>query len=740
MKLCGRILAVHLTLASSAFAQERSRPAEIDYETAHLSLIAAAVRVTEKITLDGRLDEPGWALATPVGSFIQRRPRTGEPMTERTDVRFLYDDDNLYIGVFCYDSDPDGIIVNSVQKDYATQESDGVTVLIDSLHDRRSGLTFVANPLGAKDDVQLSVDGSGNLDWDGVWDVKTSRNDQGWIAEYVIPFTTLRFSGSPSQEWGLQITRRITRKNEEADWSPLPQRFSNWRMSLAGTLTGLENIRQGRNLKVKPFVSSGITQSRDAAGRLQTMRGLERFKDYDAGVDIKYGLPPSLTLDATYRTDFAQVEADQQQVNLTRFNLFFPEKREFFLENTGTFNFGAGGGFGGGGGNLVPFFSRRIGLSASGTPIPIVGGARVSGQVNRYDVGVLTMKTERLGTTPSNTFLVGRVKRNVSTSSWIGAVVTNRDSTQAGDYNRVAGADAHFQFVRKLDFDAYLLGSETPGRDGRNQARRFQAAWTDEELVATAEYNEVQPNFNPEAGFIRRRDMAQYSGDVAWRPQLAQSDLIRNFNVGTSIDYFEGSGSGEIETRVSDTTLGVVFESNASATFVFNNTFDRLNSPLAIPSGNPHVTIPVGDYTFDRYTAQFTTNQRKKISGSGTLSVGDFYGGDRRQATAGLTLKPNYHVSVNLTYDRNEVHLPNGAFTTGLVGAKVIYGFSPRAFLNAFLQYNADTHLVSSNIRFDLIHRPLSDLYIVYNDTRDTAAGQVRERAFVVKVTNLFTF
>ena len=723
MKFWGRMLAIHLTLVSSVFAQERSRPAsEINYETAHLSRIAAAVRVTEKITLDGRLDEPGWALATPVGSFIQRRPRTGEPMTERTDVRFLYDDDNLYIGVFCFDSDPNGIIVNSVQKDYATQESDGITVLIDSLHDRRSGFTFVANPLGAKRDVQLSNDGSGNLDWDGVWDVKTSRNDQGWIAEYVIPFTTLRFSGSPSQEWGLQITRRITRKNEEADWAPLPQRFSNWRMSLAGTLTGLENIHQGRNLKVKPFVSTGVTQSRTK---------------YDGGVDVKYGLSPSMTLDGTYRTDFAQVEADQQQVNLTRFNLFFPEKREFFLENSGTFNFGAASG---NSANLVPFFSRRIGLSAAGTPIPIVGGARVSGQVNRYDVGVLSMKTESLGATPSNTFLVGRVKRNVSTSSWIGAIVTNRDSTLAGDYNRVAGADAHFQFVRKLDFDAYLLGSDTPRRIGRNLARRFQAAWTDEELVATAEYNEVQPNFNPEVGFIRRRDMAQYSSDIAWKPQLPQSDLIRNFNVGTAIDYYEGSGSSQIETRVSETTLGVVFESNASASFIVNNTFDRLNSPLAIPSGNPHVTIPIGDYTFDRYTAHFTTNQRKKISGSGSVSIGDFYGGDRSQATAGLILKPSYHLSVNLTYDRNEVHLANGAFTTALVGAKVIYGFTPRAFLHAFLQYNADTHLVSSNIRFDLIHRPLSDVYVVYNDTRDTLLGQLRERAFVIKVTNLFTF
>ena len=740
MKFCGRLLAVHLTLASSVFAQEPPQPAGIDYNTARLSRIATAVRTGDAITMDGRLDEPAWELAPPAGNFIQRRPRPGQPMTERTEVRILYDDDNLYIGVFSFDSEPDRMVVNSLQRDFPSQESDGISILIDSLHDRRSGFSFLTNPLGAKRDVQMSNDGSGNLDWNGVWDVKVSRNDQGWFAEFVIPFTTFRFSSLPSQEWGLQVTRRVARKNEEGDWAPLPQRFTNWRMSMAGTITGLENIRQGRNLKVKPFVSSGITQSRSASGGLRTLRGLERFKDYDGGVDIKYGLSPSLTLDATYRTDFAQVEADQQQVNLTRFNLFFPEKREFFLENSGTFNLGTGGGANGGGGNLVPFFSRRIGLNAAGTPIPIVGGARVSGQINRYDVGVLTMRTESLGTTPANTFLVGRVKRNISTSSWIGALMTSRDSTLAGDHNRVAGVDAHFQFLRRLDLDAFLLGSDTPGRTGRNQARRFQTAWSDEELVASAEYNSVQPNFNPEAGFVRRRDMENYSTDITWKPLIRQSESIRNINIGTALDYYEGSGSGEIETRVSDTTLGILFENNASASVVFNNTFDRLNSPLAIPSGNPHVAIPVGDYTFQRYTGQFSTNQRRRISGSGTLSAGEFYGGDRTQATAGLTLKPNPHLSVNLTYDRNQVSLPNGAFTTGLFGAKIIYGFSPRAFINAFLQYNADTHLVSSNIRFDLIHRPLSDLYIVYNDTRDTALGQIRERALIVKLTNLFTF
>jgi hypothetical protein len=440
-----------------------------------------------------------------------------------------------------------------------------------------------------------------------------------------------------------------------------------------------------------------------------------------------------MTLDATYRTDFAQVEVDQQQVNLTRFNQFFPEKRDFFLENTGNFAFGPGG-------NLVPFFSRRIGLSSAGTPIPILGGGRVSGQLDRYDVGVLAMKTERLDATPSNNFLVGRVKRNLMTSSWIGALVTHRDSTLAGDHNRVYGADAHFEFFQKLEFDTYLLGSDTPGRSDKNLARRLQAAWQDEELQLIAEYNEVEPDFNPEVGFIRRRDMEQYAGQATWRPIAQRSNVIRNYVIGSRLEYYEGSGSGTLETRDTETTLGVLFESNASVNFIVNHTFDRLDSPLRIPSGSPQVTLPAGDYTFSNYTGNFTTNPRRKVSGNSAYNWGDFYGGDHKQITAGLNLKPNHHLTVNLTYDRNRVRLPGGAFTTELVGARFVYGFSPRAFFNAFIQYNANTHLLSSNLRFDLIHRPLSDLYIVYNDTHDTIAGRSRERAFIVKLTNLFDF
>jgi hypothetical protein len=725
----------------SVFSQGVARPnvPAIDFETARLSRVVAAVRITEKITLDGKLDEPAWRLAPAAKDFIQLRPNNGAPAREQTEVRVLYDDDNLYVGVIAFDSDPAHVTLKSLQRDFPFFESDAVTVVFDSLHDRRSGFSFSANSAGARRDQQLSNDGSSNVDWDGVWDVKTSRRPDGWIAEYLIPFKTLRFSDSPSQEWGLNIARRVLRLNEWSLWAPTPNRYTEFRVSLAGTLTGLENIHQGRNLKVKPFVSMGATEARGADGRLQALPG-KNLANVDGGLDVKYGLTPSLTLDATYRTDFAQVEVDQQQVNLTRFNLFFPEKRDFFLENAGIFSFGPSGNFGQGSSNLVPFFSRRIGLSAAGTPIPIVGGTRVSGKIDRYDVGVLAMKTERLGTTPSNNFAVGRVKRNFLTNSWVGALVTSRDSTIAGDYNRVYGPDAHFQFFNKLEFDSYLLQSDTPGRSGRNQAKRLQGGWKDDELNISAEYNSVQPNFNPEVGFVRRKDMEQYAGDFSWNPLLDKSDLIRNLKFGTTYDYFAGSGSGKVETRTSETTLGIQFENNGSTNFIINETFDRLPSVLRIPAGNPHVGIPIGDYKFLSYTGNFTTNQRRMFSGNGAYNWGDFYNGELKRFVGGLNVKPNFHLTVNFTYDRNQVTLPDGSFTTDLIGTKWIYGFTPRAFFNAYIQYNTDTHQVSSNLRFNWTHHPLSDLYLVYNDTRDTLRGQVRERAFIVKLTNLFNF
>ena len=741
VKRLSGVLTLSIITVSSAFSQDLAGRG-IDYETAHLSLILSAVRITETITLDGRLDEPGWNLATPATNFVQRQPRPGEPSHERTEVRVLYDDENLYVGYYCFDSEPGNMIINGLEEDFAFTQSDSVVLDIDSLHDRQSGFEFATNPAGAKYDTQFFNNGAiSNPDWDGVWDVKTSRTGDGWIAEFMIPFKTLRFSESPSQEWGFNVGRRILRVNEVGSWAPIPTRYTSQRVALAGTLKGLEGIRQGRNLRIKPFVTGGMTQVRGADGRLQSVQAL-RLKDQDAGVDLKYSLTPSLTFDATYHTDFAQVEVDQQQVNLTRFNLFFPEKRDFFLENAGTFALGQADRFGGQGAgqNLIPFFSRRIGLSASGTPIPIVGGVRVSGKVNAYDVGVLEMKTDAQGATPSNNYLVGRVKRNLSSSSWIGTLITSRDSNVPGDYNRVYGADAHFQFYQKLEFDSYLLQSDTPRKSGRNQARRFQSAWKDDELTISGEYNTVQSNFNPEMGFVRRPDMEQYLGEVSWEPQLVRNQTIRSLNFGTTVDYHEGSASGKIETRVQTGNLGISFDDGASATFTAQQTFDRLPRALNIPAGNPRVAIPAADYSFLGYTARVNTAQRRELAGNVTFNWGDFYSGGRKALSGGVTYAPGFHLILNVSYERNDVDLSNGSFTTNLLRTRATYAFTPRTVVHTFIQYNADTHQVSSNIRFNWTHRPLSDLYVVYNDTRDTLTGLTRERALIVKVTNLFSF
>jgi hypothetical protein len=762
--LAGGALACQLAYVESASAQSRGgsgearapRAAALDYEAVRATKIIRAIRITERISIDGTLNEPAWALAAPATDFVQWSPDPGELSPEKTEVRFLYDADNLYIAFHSWDSDMAHRTVTELKEDFSPTNSDVATIVIDSLHDRQSGYQFATNAAGAKRDSQISNDGQYNNDWDGVWDVKVSVQEDGWIAEFVIPFTTFRFSNAPTQEWGVNLGRKILRRNEDSQWAPIPVRFRGiGKISLAGTLTGLENIRPGRNLKIKPYVSAGATESRaDAGSSLRTVQSLGRFKDYDGGVDIKYGVGPSLIFDGTYHTDFAQVEVDQQQVNLTRFSLFFPEKRDFFIENAGNFGFGGGGGgtgrtaAGGGStaasGNLSPFYSRRIGLSAAGTPIPIIGGTRLSGKAGGYDVGFLAMKTDSLvtrdgsgavvSTTPSNNYVVGRLRRNLLRNSFVGMLMTSRDSTLANNYNRVYGADAFFE-LDKWQFNGYLLRSDTPGKPGDNQARKLGAAWQDDEVVVSTEYNEVQANFNPEVGFLRRGNIRQYSGDAAWRPQLERSQTIRNLDFGASLDYFE-NGSGVIETRTEDFNVGMLFENNGSVNFSVNQTFDRLDKPTRIVS----VTLPAGDYKYRSQTASFSTNQSRKISGSGNVNWGEFWNGDRQSFGGGLGITPNYHLNVDITYSRNHVTLPAGRFTTDLVGLRLVYSFTGRASLNTFVQYNTETHQVSSNVRFNFIHHPLSDLYLVYNDRRDTLNRQLMERSLIIKVTNMFHF
>src|SRR5688572_14752453 len=448
--ICAAVAAVVVVLAlgvPQAQAQQAER-STIDYATARQARRLQATRAAGEIRLDGVLDEPGWSQAPVARNFVQNDPREGEPATFDTEVRTLYTDEALYFGVFAKDDEPARLIVNDIKKDFNTGTSDGFRIILDTFHDERNGYQFATNPAGAKWDSQMSNEGrEDNANWDGIWDVATSVTETGWYAEIRIPFRTLKFNAADMQTWGVNFERKVRRLNEDSYWSPLPRIYELNRVSLAGTVEGLRGLRPGKNLRFKPY----------AASSSNTLGGGSTDGDFDAGFDVKYGVTTGLVWDFTVNTDFSQVEADEQQVNLTRFSLFFPEKRDFFLENAGMFDFGStGGAFGNNTGAIfygsrlsrVPqmrlFFSRRIGLSEDGQALPIVAGTRLSGRAGAYSVGALNIQQgDAAGTADANITAV-RLRRDILTNSDVGAVLLNKDEAGAG-YNRMAGVGAHFR-------------------------------------------------------------------------------------------------------------------------------------------------------------------------------------------------------------------------------------------------------------------------------------------------------
>ena len=440
---------------------------DTNYETAHLERRLKAVKISEKINIDGKLDEPGWALSPTATDFLQSEPKEGEPSVERTEVHVLYDNQNLYFGVYAHDSEIAHVVVSDLKKDFANDANDTFEIVLDTFHDERNGYIFSTNAAGAKGDSQMSNEGrETNSNWDGVWYVETSVVDDGWIAEIAIPFKTFKFRAGEMQTWGINFHRNLRsgQRNEDSFWSPLPRIYNLNRVSLAGTLEGLEGIKPGSNVRLKPYLSSSLAQN----GATGVRKG-----DGDFGFDAKYGITSGLTWDFTYNTDFSQVEADEQQVNLTRFNLFFPEKREFFLENSGIFRFGGGdvnGGnfntFGGrtsGISNDVFFFSRNIGLSGDNEAVPILGGTRLTGRAGSYEIGFLNMQQREYRNSHATNFTVGRVKHNILANSDIGVMMMDKEVKDSPQFNRVVGADANFRFGQGTTFNTFLAKASTPG-------------------------------------------------------------------------------------------------------------------------------------------------------------------------------------------------------------------------------------------------------------------------------------
>ncbi|MFB3068048.1 MAG: DUF5916 domain-containing protein, partial [Acidobacteriota bacterium] len=621
---------------------------------------------------------------------------------------------------------PENLVINTLKQDFAHTAEDGASIYIDTFNDDRNGFGFYINPAGAKKDTQFFDEGRiSNIAWETVWDVETKITEEGWFAEIRIPFKSLRFPRSKVQTWGLNFQRRVRRKNEQAYWSPLPRRFSAYYFSYAGDLKGIEDVQPGRNFKFKPYLTS----------EFRKFSGDDFDTLLDPGLDLKYSLTSGLTLDATLNTDFSQVEVDQQQINLTRFSLFFPEKRDFFLENSGLFTFGQIDRHSPGARDFIAFFSRRIGLSTDGRPLPIVAGARLSGRAGKYSLGVLNMQTREFGSDPANNFTVLSVKRNILAQSLIGALFINRQSDQSGDFNRTFGVDANLHFWNKLLISTFLAATSTPGLEQEDMAGRIWVEWKTNLWQARTGYLDIEENFRPEVGFVPRRNIRKSDTSFGLTPRPRSISWVREFFPNARVQYISDQ-EGRLETRIIDVTFHTELDDGGSFQVGRTLRFEREDEQFSIGG----LDLDPGDYHFNNWFSRFSSNPSASVSGSVRYQTGDFWDGTRKGVRFNLTLKPHYKFTATGGYQWDQLKLSPGNSSTRLVTTRLDYSFSTRMFLSAFIQYNSERRQVSSNLRFNLIHRPLSDIFIVYNEQRDSFQDGEADKSLTLKYTHMFDF
>lgn len=690
----------------------------------------SAVFTAQPPILDGRLDEPGWETAEAASGFTQSEPLEGQPLTEDTVVRVMFDRHNLYIGAYAYDSDPARIIVNELKRDFDSQESDAFGVVLDVLHNARSSFSFFTNPGSAKRDAQSLEDGRyTNVHWDGVWHVTSAVHADGWVAEIAIPFKTLGLRSQSIQSMGINFKRRIRRKNEEGYWSPVPRRFTINYVSLAGTLTGLGNVSGGAALRLKPFVTVDMRSAEAPPADKAKL-----------GVDARYRVSAGLALDLTYNTDFSHVEADTQQINLTRFSLFFPEKREFFLENADIFGFGDVPGERSPstrGEDTQLFYTRRIGLSGSGEPLPLRGGARLSGRAGPWSLGLLSIYQNDARDVPGNLFTVARVRRDLFARSDVGAIFVSRDGDRTGDFNRSYGVDVNLRAGQNWTANGFWAVTTGPDLRQDNDQKKLSSRWDDGFFDAQMIFADIGPNFRPEVGFVPRTDVRSYYWKTGIRPRPA-GGLVREWHPHLNVKLVTDRGNQTL-TRDQHYALEVSFRDGSRVEISHNPQFERLLEPFDLRRG---VTIAPGDYPFSEFRLAYNSDRSQLLSASVDLTRGGFYDGDRTSASIGATVLVKPHLNASLSYQRNTVDLLAGRVRADLFILRGLYSLNPHLYLDALVQYDTDTKRVLTTARFNFTYRPLSDFSIVVNENRQTGAPFAAEpaRALLLKYTRLLQF
>jgi hypothetical protein len=710
------------------------------------TLTTTAVRTAEAPVVDGDIaGDPAWANATPITAFWQEQPDEGQPASEKTDVRVIFTADTLYVGVQLFDREPGGIIVSDARRDAPMDDTDSFQMIVDTYRDRQNGFVFGTNPAGIEYDGQVTNEGQGggglgfgnmqsggsgsgfNINWDGAWTVRTKITDQGWAAEFAIPFRTLRYPSTTDQTWGINFQRNIRRRNERSFWAPIPRQFNLYRVSLAGSLGGVQTPAL-RNLRITPYALGNALESGEVPVE-STLLG-------DVGGDLKYSITPSLTLDATVNTDFAQVEVDDQQVNLDRFTLFFPEKRPFFLENAGFFSVGNPG-------EVDLFFSRRIGISDGGNSIPILGGGRVSGKAGKFNVGMLNMQTDDYQDRIASTnFSVARVSRDLPNRSSIGAIFTNRQGV--GDLNndraagRTYGIDGKWGVGQTTMVTGFAAKTDTPGVTEGDYAYNVRSQTNRPQWDLNVAYQQVGSGFDPQIGFLSRRGYRK--PDAMLMTRFRPKDFIgiqelrphATFRGFWGLDGFQETGFLHLDNHWQ-------FRDSTEIHTGMNLTREGVRTPFEI---FPGVIVPPG--TYDHAEAQLVamTNQGAPFSVSMRTTIGGFFGGDRLTLNPTVRMRAGDKLTSELTYQRNKITLPGGEFTTNLVRARVSYSFSSRIFTQALIQYNDRADLWSMNFRFGWLQAANTGLFVVYTDTRglyDLVERPERtDRSLIVKYSYMF--
>jgi hypothetical protein len=691
---------------------------------------ASALRV------DGLLDEPAWRDAPIASGFRQQEPFEGEPATEITEVRVLYDDATLYIGILARDSSPDQVIARILQRDKLMETGfenipaftgdDAIAIVLDPFHDHRNAVVLATNPNGAEFDALITDEGREfNVDWRGVWEVAARRTPEGWSAEFAIPFRSLRFPETSDEPWGFNVYRVIRRKNEQVLWSSWSRSNEGFtRVSRAGHIHGLTDLpRTGLNLELKPYLIGGATGELDSFDRLDT------DAEVDMGLDAKYEVRPGLVLDATLNTDFAQVEVDDQQVNLTRFSLFFPEKRDFFLENGGVFEMGWRGTF-----EPPPFllfFSRRIGISEDG-PIPVLGGLRLTGRAGSQTVGLLNVVTDDAFGEPRANHAVARVKRDVGSSSYVGAMFTDRRS--AGNWNSTAGVDWSFWPTSVLNVQGFAAGTATSGAGGDGAAYRLGVDYQTDRFGIAVGHLGVGPEATADLGFVARTDIQRSDAFIRLTPRPRVLGL-RKIDIFWSNNLFTSFG-GALQDWEIGLALAPEWNTGDGFGFFAFRGFTRLDEEFDI---GDDVTVPAGDYDANQIGWFANTSRNRPLMLSSMAFLQNYFDGHVRTITSDVTANPTANIALTVGFTHNEVDIPAGAFSANLARLRLGYAFSTKLFANALVQYNKLDDELSISVRINFIHRPGSDLFIVINEERgsSTSVWDVNTRAAVVKLTYL---